>query len=179
MTGYRVSPQGVDQTLARVRAEADGLGQALADVWTDVPGAGGGSQIVADALGGFVEAAQEDMRVVAERLESAPGAMVRAVAAILDGDEEMARTHAHGLSQAETFSSAPVGPPSGIQWPPGPVLPGSVLPGSGGSAYDASRFGARPSLLPSEPLGSGDSLPAFDLKRFSAAEPGIVPEADS
>jgi hypothetical protein len=175
VTGYRVSPQGVDQTLGRVRAEADGLGRALEDVWTDVPSAAGGSQIVANALSGFVEAAQDDMRSVADRLESAPGAVVRAVAAILEGDEEMARTHSHGLSQAGTFPSAPLGPPSGLQWPP--VL---APPDGGGSVFDPSRFGARPSLLqPESPLRPEEPLPAFDPHRFGGVRPGSGTGADS
>ena len=168
MTGYRVSPQGVDQTLWRVRAEADGLGSALETVWTDAPDAAGGSQIVAGALGGFVEAAQEDMRAVADRLEKAPGAMVRAVAAILEGDEEMARTHSQGLSQVGTFPAVPLGPPSGVQGPPVPAPLGG-----GGPAYDPSRFGARPSLPQSEsPLRPGETSPAFDPQRFGGVRPG-------
>ena len=164
-----MSPRGVDQTLARVRVEADGLGDALGEVWADVPGAAGGSGIVAGALVGFVEAAQDDMKAVADRLESAPGAMVRAVAAILEGDEEMARTHTQGLSGAESLPSAPFGPPSGVQGPPVPAQSGSF------GSYDPSRFGGTRVLLPPESsLRSGDSSPAFDPERFGAAKPGIV-----
>ncbi|MGI5187851.1 DUF6507 family protein [Promicromonospora sp. CA-289599] len=168
MTGYRVSPQGVDQTLARVRAEADGLGRALAEVWTDVPGVGGGSEIVADALRGFAEAAQDDMQSVADRLESAPGGMVRAVAAFLDGDEEMARTHSLGLSQTDTFQPPRLGYPSGTLGAPVSATP------EGGQTFDPSRFGpAQTSLVWSE-----DPAPAFDPNRFGA-RPGSTTGAGS
>jgi hypothetical protein len=174
VTGYRVSPRDVDQTLGRVRAEADGLGRVLEDVWTDAPGTSGGSQIVADALGGFVEAAQDDMRAVADRLESAPGAMVRAVAAILDGDEEMARTHSRGLAQADTFQPPRLGYPSGTLDVP---VPGTTDGGRFGG-FDPGRFGAaKSSLVPSEEPGPAfDPEPAFDPNRFGA-RPG--PGADS
>ena len=175
MAGYRVSPQGVDQTLARVRTETDGLRDALEEVWADAPGAAGGSQLVAAALGGFVEAAQDDIRAVADRLESAPGAMVRAVAAILEGDEEMARTHAQGLSRAESLPAVPLGPPSGMLGPP---VPAPI--GDGGSAYDPSRFGARQSLLQSEsPLQPGEPLPTFDPQRFGGVQHGSGTGVDS
>ncbi|MEU4387858.1 DUF6507 family protein [Promicromonospora sp. NPDC023805] len=168
VTGYRVSPQGVDHTLGRVRAEADGLGRALEDVGTDAPHAAGGSEIVAAALSGFVEAAQDDMQSVADRLESAPGGMVRAVAAILDGDEEMAQTHSLGLSQADTFQPPRLGYPSGTLGAPGPTTPG------GGQTFDPGRFGpSQTSLAPSE-----DPVPAFDPKRFGA-RPGSATGAGS
>ncbi|MGI5191869.1 DUF6507 family protein [Promicromonospora sp. CA-289599] len=137
MTGYRVSPRDVEQTLGQVRAEADGLGRVLDDVWTDAPRASGGSSIVAGALGGFVEASQDGMKAVAGRLETAPGAMVRAVAAILDGDEEMAQTHARGLSQDEVFQPPRLGYPSGTLGAPVPAQPGD-------GGFDPGRFGARP-----------------------------------
>lgn len=173
MTGYRVSPRDVEQTLGRVRAEADGLGVVLQGLLADASGAAGGSQIVADALGGFVEAAQDDMGVVADRLESAPGAMVRAVAAILEGDEEMARTHTRGLSQAESFQPPRLGYPSGTLGPPAPAPLGDRFGG-----YDPSRFGAaQPSLVPSAESGpDSDPEPAFGPNRFGA-RPG--PGADS
>lgn len=168
MTGYRVSPQGVEHTLGRVRAEADGLGRALENVWTDAPRAAGGSEIVAAALSGFVEAAQDDMQSVADRLESAPGGIVRAVAAILEGDEEMARTHAHGLSQADTFQPPRLGYPSGTLGAPVSATPG------GGQTFDPSRFGpSQTPLVPSE-----DPVPAFDPNRFGA-RPGSAAGAGS
>ncbi|MGI5190213.1 DUF6507 family protein [Promicromonospora sp. CA-289599] len=158
MTGYRVSPQGVEHTLGRVRAEADGLGRALENVWTDAPRAAGGSEIVAAALSGFVETAQDDMQSVADRLESAPGGMVRAVAAILEGDEEMARTHSLGLSQTDILQPPRLGYPSGTLGTPVPGAPDS------GQTFDPSRFGpAESSSLPSEGPG-----PAFDPNRFGA-----------
>lgn len=167
MTGYRVSPQGVDHTLGRVRAEADGLGRVLENAWTDAPRAAGGSEIVAAALSGFVEAAQDDMRSVADRLESAPGGIVRAVAAILEGDEEMARTHSLGLSQTDVFQPPRLGYPAGTLGTPVPALP------DGGQTFDPSRFGPAPSssLLSEEPG------PAFDPKRFGA-RPGPAAGAE-
>lgn len=152
MTGYRVSPRDVEETLGRVRAEADGLGVVLQGLLADASGAAGGSQIVADALGGFVEAAQDDMGAVADRLESAPGAMVRAVAAILEGDEEMARTHSRGLAQAETFQPPRLGYPSGTLGVP---VPGTTDGGRFG-CFDPGRFGAaKSSPVPSEEPGGG------------------------
>jgi hypothetical protein len=160
VTGYRVSPPGVRSTLERVRTEAEALGRTLESVWGSVPSSSGGSQVVAAALGGYVEAARDEMRAVSDRLESAPGAMSRAVAAFIEGDEEMAAEHRQAMSGAEAGMTGPLGPPSGVYGPPVPERSEPPM-------FDPSRFGAG-TTAPLQPKPVFE----FDPKQFGGKAKG-------
>jgi hypothetical protein len=119
VAGFRISPQGVNATLARVRNEARDLGGAFESAWSHAPSGSGGSRVVASALEGFVESQQEIVRDVSARLESAPSGVAKAVAVYLEGDEEMAENLDRRSAQVD---------PSLIQGPPVPAPGGFWAP---------------------------------------------------
>lgn len=103
---------------------------------------------MAAALAGFAEKARDDARGVGEQLEDAPGAVVRAVGEILQGDEEMADDHERSMSSVD----GPVlGPPTGVFGPP--VPPSQVT--------DSGRLGGPAPGLP--PIDAGLADAGFTL----------------
>ena len=115
MTGYRVSPEGVEATLRRVQDRAQALSTALGGLDTHaakaVAGAGD-SQVIAEALALFVSGRTETLKSIGSRIEAGMTGAVQAVAAYDQADGEMAQTQANFASRATTsggFAGMPKG----------------------------------------------------------------------
>ena len=95
MTGYRVSPDGVEATLRTVSDRAQSLSTALGgldDHAAKAVAGADGSAIVAEALGTFFADRTETLRSIGTRIEAGMTGAVQAVAAYQHGDDEMAQT---------------------------------------------------------------------------------------
>ena len=105
MTGYRVSPEGVDATLRTVADRAQSLSSALGGLEEHAAAAvagAGGSPVIAEAIGTFLSGRYETLRSIGTRIEAGMTGAAQAVAAYVDGDEEMARTQMNLASWATT-----------------------------------------------------------------------------
>lgn len=105
MTGYRVSPEGVQATLRRVADRAESLSVALSGLEEHAASAvagAGGSPIIAEALGTFFSGRTETLKSIGTRIESGMTGAVQAVGAYVQGDEEMAQTQQSFASRATT-----------------------------------------------------------------------------
>lgn len=107
MTGWRISPDGVQGVLEGVVAVAGVLSSAVDDLSGATQEAVSGtadSAIIADALVGFFEAHKPTLESIGHRLESACTGAALATTAYLQGDEQMAAEQ-----QAAALSLAPGG----------------------------------------------------------------------
>jgi hypothetical protein len=105
VTGYRVSPEGVEATLRRVQDRAQSLSTTLGGLEehavSAVAGAGG-SPVIAEAIGTFLSGRTETLRSIGTRIEAGMTGAVQAVGAYVQGDEEMAQTQSSISSRATT-----------------------------------------------------------------------------
>ncbi|MEU4384689.1 DUF6507 family protein [Promicromonospora sp. NPDC023805] len=105
MTGYRVSPEGVEATLRTVQDRAQSLSTTLGGleghVTKAVTGAGE-SPIIAEALGTFFNGRVETLRSIGTRIEAGMTGAVQAVASYDRADDEMAQTQTSLASRATT-----------------------------------------------------------------------------
>jgi hypothetical protein len=105
VTGYRVSPEGVEATLRRVQDRAQSLSTALGGLEghaaSAVAGAGE-SPIIAEALGTFFSGRTEALRSIGTRIEAGMTGAVQAVGIYNHADEEMAQTQTSLASRATT-----------------------------------------------------------------------------
>lgn len=105
MTGYRVSPEGVEATLRTVADRAQSLSAALGGleghVTKAVTGAGE-SPIIAEALGTFFSSRTDALASIGTRIEAGMTGAVQAVTAYVQGDEEMAQTQTSLASRVTT-----------------------------------------------------------------------------
>jgi len=94
MTGWRVSPEGVQQVLTGVDTAATSLVTALTGLSDQLSAAVAGTQSseVAEAMQAFVEAQAPDLSLVQQRIPSARQAVIEATNAVTAGDIEMATT---------------------------------------------------------------------------------------
>jgi hypothetical protein len=105
VTGYRVSPDGVEATLRRVQDRAQALSVALGGLEEHAASAvvgAGGSPVIAEALGTFLSGRSEALKSIGTRIEAGMTGAVQAVAAYVQGDEEMAQTQDSLASRATT-----------------------------------------------------------------------------
>ena len=113
MTGWRISPDGVQGVLEGVTAVAGVLStavQSMSDSAQEAVTGTGESAIIADALVGFFDAYEPTLESMGARLSSACTGAALATTAYLQGDEEMAADQ-----QAAALSASSV---SGEGWPP-------------------------------------------------------------
>ncbi|BAJ74802.1 hypothetical protein MTES_1838 [Microbacterium testaceum StLB037] len=94
MTGWRVSPDGVQQVLTGVDTAATSLVTALTGLSDQLSAAVAGTQSaeVAEAMQAFVEAQTADLTLIQQRIPSARQAVIDATNAVTAGDIEMAAT---------------------------------------------------------------------------------------
>lgn len=94
MTGWRVSPEGVQQVLTGVDAAATSIATALTGLSDQLSAAVAGTRSaeVAEAMQAFVEAQTADLTLIEQRIPSARQAVIDATNAVTAGDLEMATT---------------------------------------------------------------------------------------
>ncbi|MFE7506699.1 DUF6507 family protein [Promicromonospora sp. NPDC057488] len=113
MTGYRVSPEGVDATLRRVSDRAQSLAAALNGLEEHATAAvagAGGSPVVAEAIGEFFSRRSAMITSIGTRIEDGMAGAAQAVAVYVRSDEEMARTQqGHASRVPDWFVGGPKG----------------------------------------------------------------------
>jgi len=111
MTGWRVSPDGVQQVLTGVDTAATSLVTALAGLSDQLSAAVAGTQSaeVAEAMQAFVEAQTSDLTLIQQRIPSARQAVIDATNAVTAGDIEMATTTQALAASAWTPDAAAFG----------------------------------------------------------------------
>ena len=105
MTGYRVSPEGVEATLRTVQDRAQSLSTTLGGLEGHVAKAvtgAGESPIIAEALGTFFSGRIETLRSIGTQIEAGMTGAVQAVAVYDHADQEMAQTQGNLASRATT-----------------------------------------------------------------------------
>ncbi|MEU4360773.1 DUF6507 family protein [Promicromonospora sp. NPDC023987] len=111
MSGYRVSPEGVEATLRRVQDRAQSLSTALGGLEDHAASAvagADGSPVISEALGTFLSERFETLRSIGARIESGMAGAAQAVGAYNQADGEMAQTQ-NSLSSQATTSGGPSG----------------------------------------------------------------------